>query len=316
MKKFATIISLFYIVILPISAQMTGDFDSNNNNTVNCTTFSYNMRKGDRDSNTGGEVSKLQELLGQMGYMYQDPTGFFGNTTFQAVKSFQSANNLSATGYVGTLTRDALRARSCNTPLNNNNNNNTVCAINTTYTSSSCVCPAGYYAHYPVVGSGAFSCQSNYGNNNSNICSLNTVYSSNTCSCPSGYVVTSYGIGTFMCQLQTPQVNNYNNVCNINTTYTYNACTCPSGYYANYNSYNNNTFVCQNYINNNTNNDSCYYYGSCNNTWNNVCAVGENVQVDLSRCTCPTGYTAQYYQTFAYDGTRPGICRYTGWYGY
>ena len=52
---------------------MTGDFDLNNNNTVNCTTFSYNMRKGDRDSNTGGEVSKLQELLGQNGLYVSGP---------------------------------------------------------------------------------------------------------------------------------------------------------------------------------------------------------------------------------------------------
>ncbi len=289
MKKLATIISLFFITILPISAQVSGDFDSNSNNTITCTTFSYNMRKGDRDSNTGSEVSKLQELLGQMGYMYQDPTGFFGNATVQAVKNFQSANNLSATGYVGTMTREALRAKSCNTPVNyNNNNSNTTCALNTTYLSNTCICPSGYYAYYPVSGSGAFSCQINgyYNNNNnwnnSSICNLNTIYSTNTCSCPSGYVVTSYGIGTFMCQSNGNYNNNYNN-----------------NYY-----------------------DTCYYYGNCNynnnynNTWNNVCAVGDGVQVDLSRCTCPTGYTAQYYQTFAYDGTRPGTCRYTGWYGY
>lgn len=300
MKKIATIISLSFIAILPTFGQVYvngGDYDTNTNTTISCTSFSYNMRKGDRDSNTSNEVSKLQELLGQLGYMYQDPTGFFGNTTFTAVKSFQSANNLSATGYVGTLTRDALRSRSCNTPLttNNNNTSNTVCALNTTYISNSCVCPVNYFIRYTISGSSAFTCQPYNGviNNNNNgviSCNLNTVYSTNSCVCPSGYTAATYGSGTFMCQ-------SYNGVYN-NTNY-----------------------------NNNTSYNDCNYYGNCNyntnynNNYNNqytniVCAVGDGVTVDLSRCTCPTGYTAVQYQTFAYDGTQTGTCRYQGWYGY
>lgn len=276
--------AVFALSIAPIYTPIyngNGDYDTNPVQPATCYNLSYNMRKGDKDSTVGGEVSKLQEAMNQLGYMSQDPTGFFGNATLNAVRSFQSANNLSATGYFGNLTRAALQSRTCGT-INNPVYPTTTCALYTTYISNSCICPTGYYAAYTISGSSAFTCQNgtgyNPGNNTTISCNLNTIYTTNSCVCPSGYTAMTYGSGTFMCQ-------SYN-----------------GGY------------------NNNPNYNDCNYYGNCNynngNQYNNVCAVGENVQVDLSRCTCPSGYTAVQYQTFAYDGTQPGMCRYQGWYNY
>ena len=105
---------------------LNGDVDNNNNNTNVCVNLSYNMRKGSRDVNTNNEVTKLQEALVQMGYMSQDPSGYFGNATYAAVQRFQSANSLISSGYVGTYTRSAIQSVTCGNNNNNNNNNNNI----------------------------------------------------------------------------------------------------------------------------------------------------------------------------------------------
>lgn len=94
----------------------TGDVDNGTYNSTTCYYFTYDMRKGSKDVNTNGEVSKLQEALVQLGYMSADPTGYFGNTTYNAVRSFQSAKGLLSSGFVGSYTRAALQSATCNTP--------------------------------------------------------------------------------------------------------------------------------------------------------------------------------------------------------
>ncbi|EIJ78162.1 NLP/P60 protein [Bacillus methanolicus PB1] len=59
-------------------------------------------------SSTGEEVKKVQTKLKELGYFtYTTITGYFGTTTFEAVKEFQKANKLPTTGTVdlNTYTR-------------------------------------------------------------------------------------------------------------------------------------------------------------------------------------------------------------------
>ncbi len=57
-------------------------------------------------------VAALQEKLQTLGYFPQQtqPSGYFGVITKKAVQDFQKANGVPGTGYVGPLTRQALRA--------------------------------------------------------------------------------------------------------------------------------------------------------------------------------------------------------------
>jgi LAS superfamily LD-carboxypeptidase LdcB len=59
---------------------------------------------------SGEEVKIVQESLLSLGFMDKSSkaTGFYGPLTFKAVKNFQRANNLPATGIVGPQTRNIL----------------------------------------------------------------------------------------------------------------------------------------------------------------------------------------------------------------
>lgn len=56
----------------------------------------------------GSEVTLLQTFLNKQGYLPVSATGYYGSLTVQAVKKFQSAHNISATGTVGPITRALL----------------------------------------------------------------------------------------------------------------------------------------------------------------------------------------------------------------
>ncbi|HOV70537.1 MAG TPA: peptidoglycan-binding protein, partial [Clostridia bacterium] len=58
------------------------------------------LRKG----STGNAVVQLQQRLIAKGYMQGDATGYYGNVTFEAVKRFQRANNLTIDGICGPQT--------------------------------------------------------------------------------------------------------------------------------------------------------------------------------------------------------------------
>lgn len=56
----------------------------------------------------GTDVMELQKRLASLGYFSGDATGYYGNVTVAAVKKFQTAKGIDATGYVGAQTRAAL----------------------------------------------------------------------------------------------------------------------------------------------------------------------------------------------------------------
>ena len=57
----------------------------------------------------GTQVTFLQTILIQQGYLQVPATGYFGVLTRRAVMEFQRARNIMVTGFVGPLTRDALQ---------------------------------------------------------------------------------------------------------------------------------------------------------------------------------------------------------------
>jgi|GEM_PF-3091871 peptidoglycan hydrolase-like protein with peptidoglycan-binding domain len=63
----------------------------------------------------GTEVTSLQTWLENAGYYSGPVTGYYGVLTKGGVENFQSANGISATGYVGPLTLAALNAKASGT---------------------------------------------------------------------------------------------------------------------------------------------------------------------------------------------------------
>lgn len=78
-----------------------------------CLILSNNFGYRSRDAYTNGEVSALQDFLQTKGFLSSEPSGFFGLLTLGAVKSFQIANSIDQTGYVGPLTRAKINSLSC-----------------------------------------------------------------------------------------------------------------------------------------------------------------------------------------------------------
>jgi peptidoglycan hydrolase-like protein with peptidoglycan-binding domain len=88
MKKIITIIT-FGIFIIP---------------SLSFASIDNNLKYG----NKGPQVIELQEFLIDKGFLQGSATGNFYSLTLKAVKSFQSANSIPTTGYVGILTRTAI----------------------------------------------------------------------------------------------------------------------------------------------------------------------------------------------------------------
>lgn len=76
-------------------------------------TFTRNLWLGSH----GPEVTVLQTILIQQGYLKSQATGYFGLMTLRAVYTFQRAHSIPATGYVGVLTRKALSDVSVSSPV-------------------------------------------------------------------------------------------------------------------------------------------------------------------------------------------------------
>ena len=77
--------------------------------TTNCTAISHDLAFGA----TGSEVTKLQTFLKSNGYFAASITPRFGPATQTAVRNFQKAKGISATGTVGPLTRAAINTVGC-----------------------------------------------------------------------------------------------------------------------------------------------------------------------------------------------------------
>ncbi len=78
-----------------------------------CVNVTANLLQGMTDATTGGQVRVLQNYLYSAGYLSATPNGVFGPATAAAVRSFQSANGISNTGSVASLTRAAISIKSC-----------------------------------------------------------------------------------------------------------------------------------------------------------------------------------------------------------
>jgi spore germination protein YaaH len=77
--------------------------------STDCVTFSADLSFG----STGTQVTKLQTFLKAQGYLTAPLVPNFGNATLTAVRAFQGAQGISATGTVGPLTRAAIQRVSC-----------------------------------------------------------------------------------------------------------------------------------------------------------------------------------------------------------
>ena len=108
MKKYVLSLFAFLFVCsmcvhVLISFAQEGDIDPNPSS--DCLNLVNNLRYRDRDVNKNGEVSALQDFLQSNSYLKTDPTGYFGLMTQKAVKNFQKNNNISPTGYAGSITK-------------------------------------------------------------------------------------------------------------------------------------------------------------------------------------------------------------------
>lgn len=75
-----------------------------------CFAFGHDIRYGQQDGGDAADVGTLQSFLVREGYFdaANVGTGHFGPLTLKAVKQFQAANGIPATGFVGPLTRAAI----------------------------------------------------------------------------------------------------------------------------------------------------------------------------------------------------------------
>ncbi len=69
--------------------------------SVVCVKFIRGLGVGSR----GSDVSALQAMLSEKGYLSTNPTGYFGTMTKAALIKFQSENGIRGTGYMGELSR-------------------------------------------------------------------------------------------------------------------------------------------------------------------------------------------------------------------
>jgi peptidoglycan hydrolase-like protein with peptidoglycan-binding domain len=106
MKNHISVVALLLCTIMPgvVSAEVLADIDPQGQMTA-CPSIQNNLRYQSRDNLTNGEVSLFQDFLQSQGYLSSEPTGYFGLLTLQAAKKFQSANGISPTGYIGSITR-------------------------------------------------------------------------------------------------------------------------------------------------------------------------------------------------------------------
>ncbi|TSB48634.1 peptidase [Alkalicoccobacillus porphyridii] len=101
--------------------------NSSSNNTSNASSntsssnvsYSGILRVGSR----GNQVTQLQSQLRSAGFFNQNPTGYYGNDTREAVRSFQRSKNLTADGIAGPKTFGALNNTGAKAPAPTNQTN-------------------------------------------------------------------------------------------------------------------------------------------------------------------------------------------------
>lgn len=81
--------------------------------TSSCIAISHNLSFRSTDRSTDGDVTRLQTFLHDKGYLKNNASGSFGLNTFQAVKTYQKANNIPPTGQVRGDTRTLINNERC-----------------------------------------------------------------------------------------------------------------------------------------------------------------------------------------------------------
>ncbi|MFA5132330.1 MAG: peptidoglycan-binding protein [Candidatus Paceibacterota bacterium] len=107
MKKYILPVLLLALSFTNVQAQAVPTTSSS------CTDLSYNLGYGSNDGRTNGEVTKLQTFLSSLGYLKDKPNGYFGRSTFGALKSFQLSKGLTNSGYAGQQTRGVIKKMTC-----------------------------------------------------------------------------------------------------------------------------------------------------------------------------------------------------------
>lgn len=74
-----------------------------------CVRITRNLHRGDKS----GDTHALQVFLRSSGYLLDEPTGFYGDKTIEAVKGYQSTQNLPVTGMAFDFTRKAIARETC-----------------------------------------------------------------------------------------------------------------------------------------------------------------------------------------------------------
>lgn len=103
-----TVVTNPYVTTISVNSQV-----AQNSNDIICVDLAYDLFQGLSDKPNDNSVSKLQAYLYKSGYLKVNPNGYFGPSTNNAIKNYQSANNISNTGRVGPLTRKLIRDNSC-----------------------------------------------------------------------------------------------------------------------------------------------------------------------------------------------------------
>jgi peptidoglycan hydrolase-like protein with peptidoglycan-binding domain len=82
-----------------------------------CINLTTNLRQGSNDAATGNQVTSLQTFLVSKGYFnaVNLGSGHFGPLTYKATISYQGSVQLPTTGFVGPLTRAAIKNSTCGT---------------------------------------------------------------------------------------------------------------------------------------------------------------------------------------------------------
>jgi len=131
-------LSLFFVFIfvLGLSYQVKA-LESTSPSSTSSSFLSEVLKPGIKNNEN---VKLLQQFLVERGYLKDKIDGWYGAKTYEAVKRFQTENNLKSDGHVGNVTWSAINANGIKIPSNigtNTNTHNTTNGTTETRTSQS-----------------------------------------------------------------------------------------------------------------------------------------------------------------------------------